>query len=89
MHEFGHLIGLTPKGRNNSYEQLGTHCSNDDIMEQDISGTGLVMTQNRLRRKQQGLPPICDDCIVAGKNFFAREIINYRARQQLNNFYNR
>jgi len=85
MHEFGHLIGLTPNGRNNSYEQLGTHCSNGDIMEQDMSGTGIAMTRNRLERKRRGLPPICSDCIAAGKQFFAREIATYRTKQQLMN----
>lgn len=82
MHEFGHLIGLTPVGRTNSYEQLGTHCSNGDIMEQDMSGTGIAMTRRRLARKRNGLPPICSDCIAAGKNFLAREIMNYNLRQQ-------
>ena len=74
MHEFGHLIGLTPDGRRNSYQQLGTHCSNGDIMEQDMSGTGRAMTINRLERKRRRLPPICKDCIEAGKEFFNREI---------------
>lgn len=88
MHEFGHLIGLTPDNRENSYEQLGTHCANGDIMEQDMSGTGRAMTQDRLRRKQMGLKPICNDCIKAGCNFFDREIAGYYARQQLRNLMN-
>ena len=84
MHEFGHLIGLTPQGRKNSYEQLGTHCANGDIMEQDMSGTGIAMTQNRLRRRSMGLPPICPDCIEAGSRFLDMEIYNFMAR---NNFH--
>lgn len=76
MHEFGHLIGLTPSNRVNSYEQLGTHCRNGDIMEQDMSGTGRVMTENRLRRKRLGHPPICSDCIAAGRKFLDKEIAN-------------
>ncbi len=84
MHEFGHLIGLTPNGRKNSYQQLGTHCSNHDIMEQDMSGTARIMTQNRLRRKHMGLPPICPDCIEAGCRFLDREIYKAIIRQQSN-----
>ena len=80
MHEFGHLIGLTPNGRRNSYQQLGTHCSNGDIMEQDMSGTGRAMTINRLERKRRGLPPICTDCVAAGKEFFNREIQKHNAK---------
>lgn len=80
MHEFGHLIGLTPEGRKNTYEQLGTHCSNGDIMAQDMSGTSIIMTQNRLRRKRMGLPPICSDCIEAGCRFLDNEIYQYMIR---------
>lgn len=90
MHEFGHLIGLTPNGRRNSYEQLGTHCANGDIMEQDMTGTGIAMTQNRLRRKSMGLPPICPDCIDAGCRFLDREIYDFMMRSNLHNqTYNR
>ena len=81
MHEFGHLIGLTPNGRKNTYEQLGTHCSNGDIMAQDMSGTGRKMTYNRLLRKNMGLPPICSDCIEAGCRFLDREIYNAASRR--------
>ena len=81
MHEFGHLIGLTPDGRKNSYMQLGTHCKNGDIMKQDMTGTGREMTENRLRRKRMGLPPICPDCIEAGCRFLDREIYNFMTKR--------
>lgn len=84
MHEVGHLLGATPKGRKNSYEQLGTHCNNGDIMEQDMSGTAKKMTQNRLRRKQMGLPPICPDCATSMCKFLDREIYNHTVKNRLN-----
>lgn len=80
MHEFGHLIGLTPTGRKNSYEELGTHCSNGDVMEQDVRGRGEKMRDNLRRRKMLGLKPICDDCINAGIQFLDREIARFQAR---------
>lgn len=92
MHEFGHLIGLTPEGRANTYEQLGTHCRNGDIMEQELSGTGKKILENRIRRHQRGLPPICNDCIAAGERFLDKEIYLSLSRQRLNAFssgYNR
>lgn len=82
MHEFGHLIGLTPNGRRNSYESLGTHCSNGDLMEQDLSGTAYVMAKTLRQRRMLGLPLICNDCINAGKEFFRREVLNYYIQQQ-------
>ena len=88
MHEFGHMIGLTPTGRKNSYEELGTHCNNGDIMQQDMSGTARIMTANRLNRKRQGIPPICNDCIDAGNNFFRKEMGKHIEKVGIRNFLN-
>ena len=77
MHEFGHMIGLTPTGRKNSHEQLGTHCIDDGcIMQQRMDGDFRDITLKRLERKSKGLPPICSDCITAGNQYFQREMIN-------------
>lgn len=86
MHEFGHLIGLTPTGRANTYEDLGTHCRNGDIMEQERRGTGEKILQNRIRRKKLGLPPICNDCIAAGERFLDKEILLSLTLQKFNAF---
>lgn len=81
MHEFGHVIGLTYEGRENSADIYGTHCTDEDglcIMQQRSNGDFSDITQARLGAKAYGIPPICNDCIKAGNQFFAKE------RQQAN-----
>ena len=76
MHEFGHVIGLTYEGRKNSVEMFGPHCADKYglcIMQQRIDGDYSKITRARLAAKEEGLPPICPDCIEAGNKFFRRE----------------
>lgn len=75
MHEFGHAIGLTPEGRKNSTENLGTHCLDEYcVMQQRANGDFSDITYVRLKAKGYGLPPICDDCIEAGNAYFQKEL---------------
>ena len=84
MHEFGHMIDLTPNGRYNTHEQLGTHCLDEGcIMQQRLDGDFRAITAERLRRKSMGLPPICEDCIIAGNQYFQREITNQIQRNAM------
>ena len=76
MHEFGHVIGLTYKGRKNSGDIYGIHCMDKDelcIMQQRVDGNFSDITRARLALKNENLPPICPDCITAGNRFFAKE----------------
>lgn len=76
MHEFGHVIGLTYEGRENSADIYGTHCTDEDglcIMQQRVDGDFSDITRARLACKREGLSPICPDCVKAGNRFFAKE----------------
>ena len=91
MHEFGHVIGLTYEGRENSADIYGTHCTDEDglcIMQQRVDGNFSDITRARLALKRENLPPICSDCIKAGNRFFANERqqsnVNKIVRQTLN-----
>src|SRR5574344_92446 len=87
MHEFGHVIGLTYDGRENSEDIYGVHCTDEDglcIMQQRVNGDFSDITRGRLALKEAGLPPICDDCIKAGERFFANE----RQQSNVNNIVN-
>ena len=78
MHEFGHLIGVTKKGRVHSNEQLGAHCTNDGcLMQQRMDGDYKELTRARLLRERRGQTPICGDCITEGTKFFKRQRMAY------------
>ena len=78
MHEFGHIIGLTNENRVHTEKNLGAHCTNDGcIMQQRLDGDFREITQERLRKKRNGQPPICQDCIDAGNKFFNRQQMAY------------
>lgn len=81
MHEFGHAIGLTQEGRNNTYEQLGPHCADENcIMQQRLDGDFSDITRRRLIFKAHDLPPICPDCITEGEKFFRRSLAKVLSR---------
>lgn len=85
MHEFGHTIGLTREGRVNTNENLGAHCMDAGcIMQQESSGDFTKITNERLKRKRRGQPPICADCIEEGYKFFSRQMYKHIQRQQNN-----
>ncbi len=85
MHEFGHVIGLTPSNRRNSEENLGTHCLDEScIMQQRANGDFRDVTQMRLAMKQNDLAPICDDCIEAGNRYFEHDLARTITLQNLN-----
>ncbi|MDD4556614.1 MAG: hypothetical protein PHE89_04735 [Alphaproteobacteria bacterium] len=94
MHEFGHVIGLTEPDRKNTEELYGTHCKNLlCIMQQRADGNYNSITESRLALKRNKIPPICDDCIESGNNFFAKERQNNHIKsivqQTVKNFKNR
>ena len=81
MHEFGHAIGLTRRGRKNTYEQLGSHCADENcIMQQQMNGDFSEITRRRLIFKAHGLPPICPDCITEGEKFFRNHLAKALSR---------
>ncbi len=58
-HELGHMFGATKKGRRNTYELLGPHCSNDCIMRQDVDvGSG----KDRAHDMHRKGTTFCNDC---------------------------
>lgn len=88
MHEFGHVIGLTPSNRKNSEENLGTHCLDEYcIMQQRANGDFRDVTQMRMAMKENNLPPICDDCIEAGNKYFKNDLTRHFLMQRQNNTY--
>ena len=88
MHEFGHVIGLTPSNRKNSEENLGTHCLDEScIMQQRANGDFRDVTQMRMAMKENNLSPICDDCIEAGNKYFEHDLARYFLMQRQNNTY--
>ena len=68
QHEFGHILRLTEGDHPNIEESLGPHCTDPNcVMQQRLSGDMSDITERRLSRKEQGLPPICSDCITQGR----------------------
>ena len=73
QHEFGHIIRLTEGNHPNVEYALGPHCKNSEcIMQQRMSGDFSDVTENRLKRKAAGLPPICPDCMLQGRKALFR-----------------
>jgi len=58
-HELGHVYGAASKGRSNTYELLGTHCSNDCVMQQDRTTDGGKARAYELHRRRR---TFCDQC---------------------------
>ncbi len=58
-HELGHIYGAAPKGRKNTEENLGSHCTNTCVMEQKLSVDTMLQ-----HAKIIGLRPdkFCYDC---------------------------
>ena len=68
QHEFGHILRLTEGDHPNIEESLGPHCTDPNcVMQQRFTGDMSDITERRLSRKEQGLPPICSDCITQGR----------------------
>jgi predicted Zn-dependent protease len=60
-HELGHMFGAAPSGRNNTYELLGSHCSNDlCVMQQKMDVDSAVKYANKRARKKA--PIFCGQC---------------------------
>ena len=72
QHEFGHILRLTEGDRPNTRYYLGEHCTDPNcIMQQREDGDFSDVTERRLERKAKGLPPICPDCIIQGRQMLS------------------
>lgn len=72
MHEFGHILKATHKGRGHTRNDpdLGTHCTVDKCIMGESNYEAL--NQERLARKQNNNPPFCDECIAAMRDYLEK-----------------
>ena len=70
IHELGHVFNATHAGRANVVESNGPHCKNHLC----IMGASDYpeLNRERLRRKQNGNPPFCDECIASMRECMSR-----------------
>tara|TARA_Y100000310_G_C20667475_1_gene808411 strand:+ start:967 stop:1587 length:621 start_codon:yes stop_codon:yes gene_type:complete len=70
-HELGHMFGAAPEGRSNTYELLGSHCSNDlCVMQQkDTVPSAINYANKRARKKAPIFCGQCEDDITNYKKF--------------------
>ncbi len=74
MHELGHVFAATRQGRHNvsNRDGYGQHCDCPGcIMRTDSKAKSNELTNDRLERKRQGLPPLCPECIAMARCHFA------------------
>ncbi len=80
-HEIGHILDAAPKGRSNTYEHLGSHCSNQNqlcvMVQKDEVPLAIKYAQ---LRKQNGAPLYCPQC--------CEDIRRYRSNCALDNLQN-
>ncbi len=85
IHELGHVFNATHQNRANTVydETKGTHCKNDLCIMGDNKYPEL--NQERLRRKAQGNPPFCDECIASMREYMSRmpELVRRVQTQQI------
>lgn len=69
MHEIGHVFGLVPdERRDNAIHSLGSHCTNQCVMQQGlhVPDDWIAMTRNRFMGHE-----LCDVCSADLVQFFA------------------
>ena len=74
IHELGHVFSATRDGRHNvaNRDGYGAHCDCPDcIMRTDTKASAKKLTDDRLRRKREGKPPLCPECISSAEVSFA------------------
>jgi predicted Zn-dependent protease len=60
LHESGHMYGAAPPKRSNTYEQLGSHCSNECVMQQKMDIQSSKRHVHSLERKGK---TFCSQCV--------------------------
>ncbi len=74
-HELGHMYGAAKKGRSNTTESLGSHCTNDlCVMQQKLSISEAINYANERRAKNA--PTYCPQCQNDLKSVF--KILKYK-----------
>ena len=69
IHELGHVFNATHTARAHTVEQNGPHCTNPlCIMGAD---NYQQLRDERLRRKANGQPPFCDECIESMRDYMS------------------
>lgn len=74
IHELGHVFSATRDGRHNvaNRDGYGAHCDCPDcVMRTDSRADSKKLTDDRLRRKREGKPPLCPECISSAEVTFA------------------
>ena len=92
MHELGHIFGATFTGRHNTSNRdgYGDHCDCPDcIMRTDTKAKADRLTNDRLRRKIEGQPPLCPECVASVEFYMAKLRGNERDLMQAMNKFNR
>jgi len=70
-HELGHMFGAAPAGRPNTYEHLGSHCSNDLCVMQQ-KDTVQSAAKYAKQRKKLNVATFCGQCEDDILNFVPR-----------------
>lgn len=79
MHEFGHLINLTPDNRPNTKKDVRTECRNVGCLMCRCTDSNIgSMTQIRKDRMRYNFSLLCEDCLKAGERFFNRQLAEAR-----------
>lgn len=74
MHELGHVFLAIREGRHNvsNRDNYGQHCDCPNcIMRTDSKAKSNELTNDRLKQKRRGEPPLCPECVAMARCHFA------------------